>query len=143
MKYYSEVLNKVFDSEDEVISAEAEYADELKKQEENKKLVSKEKKALAQEIEDADVALDKAYKVYEDAKQQVVEVKREADKKCQDIMKEAKKQLKDAQDVKFAKVQKFNDAYGPYSVSYTGDRALKEMNRHLSWFDDIINSFWF
>lgn len=143
MKYYSELLDKLFDSDEALVKAENDFNDQLLKKEEDKKQISKEKKELSQKIEEAEAALDAAYENYEKAKAKVVELKKETDQKCQDIIKEAKLQLKAAQDCKYARVQSFNEKYGPYSVSYTGDRALKEMNRHLSWFDDLINSFWF
>lgn len=156
MKYYSELLDKLFDDDEQLIKEENRYyelthpdvdtetsvsmsAEETS----DKKLISKEKKELSQKIEEADTALDLAYENYEKAKAKVVELKKETDQKCQDIIKEAKKQLRAAQDSKYARVASFNDKFGPYSVSYTGDKALKEMNRHLSWFDDLLNSFWF
>ena len=142
MKFYSEVLDKLFDSEEEVTTAETEYNESLVRQEEAKKKVSKEKKALADEIEKADAELDKAYKYYEDAKQEVLLRKKNVDEECQSIMKEAKEYLKDAQANKLRLVEQFAEKFGSYSVSYTGDRAQKEMNRHLSWFDDLINHFW-
>ena len=143
MKYYSELLDKLFDDDESLVKAENDFNEALLKKEEDKKQISKEKKELSQKIEEAEAALDAAYENYEKAKAQVVELKKETDQKCQDIIKEAKKQLKAAQDSKYARVQSFNEKYGPYSVSYTGDKALKEMNRHLSWFDDLLNSFWF
>lgn len=142
MKFYSEVLDKLFDSEAEVEEAENAHAEKLVKQEENKKQISKEKKALSEEIDKADAELDKAYKYYEDSKQEVLLRKKNVDKECQDIMKEAKEYLKDAQTKKLELLEQFTNKFGSYSVSYTGDRAQKEMNRHLSWFDDLVNHFW-
>lgn len=141
MKYYSDVLDKLFETEDELKKAESLVEEEKKKNEELKKVESKEKKQLSQEIEKADKELDEAYLLYEKAKQDMINLKKETDKKCAEILDNAKKQLKEAQNKKFDCIKKFNDQFGPYKVSYTGDRALTEMNRHFSWFDDLISNF--
>jgi hypothetical protein len=68
MKYYSDVLDKLFETEDELKKAESLVEEENKKNEELKKVESKEKKQLSQEIEKADKELDEAYLLYEKAK---------------------------------------------------------------------------
>lgn len=60
MKYYSEKVKKLFETEDELTSAEAEY-DEKHKQE----LVLKEERTTAaKEVEDAYKVANDAYKEY-------------------------------------------------------------------------------
>ena len=68
MKFYSEVLEKFFDSEAECKKAEEEQLKLEKEQKEKEKIeaaaISKEKKNLANAIEEADLNLSKAYQNY-------------------------------------------------------------------------------
>jgi chromosome segregation ATPase len=60
--YYSKILNKPFDSIDELAAAEAAYLDEIKAKEEK----AAAKKADAQKVEDAFKALNTARKTYKE-----------------------------------------------------------------------------
>lgn len=142
MKYYSEILKKFFDTYDECVVEEKNYLKEQKKIEEDKSNLSvtkkedtkssekqNEKKQLAKEIEAADKIVNEAYLEYTDACTKAQELRKETEKKCSEIIKEARKHLQDAENEKFLAVQKFNDKFGPYVVSYTGEEALKQKNR--------------
>lgn len=74
MRYYSEKLNKLFDSEEELDKAEDEF-DSQKKEIEAKK---EEKKARAKEVEDA-------YKATIIARKEATKIINEADKKYYDL----------------------------------------------------------
>lgn len=52
MRYFSDVLNEKFDTEEELNKAEADYEAKIKAEKERKETLSKERKARAAEIED-------------------------------------------------------------------------------------------
>ncbi len=64
MKYYSEELNKLFDSEKEALKAEKDHAAALKAEEEKKAKVNAERAAAAKEVEAALENLKAAKKEY-------------------------------------------------------------------------------
>ena len=66
--YYSEVLNKRFDTEEECLKAEKEYAEKLAAQKEAEKKAKDEKASRARAVEDA-------YKVFKDAEKAYVELR--------------------------------------------------------------------
>lgn len=98
MKYYSEKLNRVFDTEDEVVKAEKEVED--KKAEEAKK--SEEKKARAEEVK-------KAYAHINDVR-----------KECAVKMDEAYKSFYDLRDA-------FIKDYGSFHLSFYEDGTKSEI----------------
>lgn len=61
MKYYSDELNKLFDSEKELMKAEKDHAAALKAEEEKKAAVNAERAAAAKVVEEA-------LKAYKDAR---------------------------------------------------------------------------
>lgn len=141
MKFYSEKLEKFFDSEAECKDAElkAEQVEEEKK--EIAEVKSNERKQYAKKVEEADKALEEQYLKYEEAKKKIIEIKKKCDEECEKILIEAKKELKQAQDNKFVALEQFNDKFGPYTISYTGDKALKEMRRHFDTNADLFHWF--
>lgn len=64
MKYFSEKLNRLFDSVDECAKAESAHEEALRKQEETKKKLADERAARAKEVEEALQAFYEARKVY-------------------------------------------------------------------------------
>lgn len=141
MKFYSEKLEKFFDTEAECKEAEVK-ADEMEKEKKNLADVkSNERKQYAKVIEEADKILDEEYTKYEEVKKHVIELKKKCDEECEKLLLDAKKELKAAQDKKFAAVQQFNEKFGPYTISYTGDKALKEMRRHFDTNSDLFHWF--
>ena len=64
MKYYSEKLNKLFETENELVSAEKAHDDEVAKQKKAKEAAAAERKARAEEVEKAREAKNKACKHY-------------------------------------------------------------------------------
>ena len=164
MKFYSNLLGKFYDTQEECLAEEKEYekltttkenpqttADNLTQEdcEKLRKFVvdnvtkndSSEKKQYVKKIEEADTNLDAQYLKYNEAKKKVIELKKKNDAECEKILTEARKELKDAQDKKFAAVQLFNEKYGPYKVSYTGEKALQEMRRHIDMSNDFLTWF--
>ena len=89
MKYYSDKLNRLYDSEEELHKAEKEVED----QESKKAALSKEKKERAEEI-------------------------RKAFQKSQDVRSQAIKDIKKADSEYSQLVQAFIRDYGSYHMSY-------------------------
>lgn len=129
MKYYSEETKKFYDTEKELIKAEEEKkATALS--------VSKQKKELSDAITLADETLEKAIADYN-------KIKEEAYQKYLETLKPAKEAVDKAQKDKYEALSAFNDKFGTYMVSYTGDKALKEFERTSQLFNNIFNRFFF
>ena len=152
--FYSEHLDKYFDTEKECQDAEAKYAEAMEaksralaaakeKEEARKNELSKEKKVLADAVDEADKAVSTAYSNLEVVYAEANDILREAKQKANKLVDEAKTQLKNAQQKKFEAVSKFNEKFGTYTTTYTGDRALEELRRATSWVNDIFNNFFF
>jgi hypothetical protein len=60
MKYYSEVLNKMFDDDKELVKAEEEHQKAIQEKEEKEKKLADERKARADEVEEAFKAVAEA-----------------------------------------------------------------------------------
>ena len=145
MKIYSEILNKMFDTEDECVKAEEEYQIEQERKEAEKKAavqaVSKEKKELASAVELAEEALNKAYDEYEIAKEEARKIMEESNKQMLEILNPARDKIKQAQKEKYNAISNFNKKFGLYTAQYTGEKALKEFRRASSWLTDVFNQF--
>ena len=158
MKYYSEILKKVYDTEDSLKAAETEAK---KKEEAN--VAFKNKKALEEEIEAAIAKLNKAYDEYDKAKDEAAAILDESNKKidylnkqitseledsnakAKKLIEEANEKVKAATKEKYDATAKFNEKYGAYIKKYTGEEARKELDRQNnlfdSWFWDWFSSF--
>lgn len=144
MKYFSEVLNKSFDTEKECLEAE-------KKEQTNKQIIeaqkSKHKKELAVAIEDADKQLNEANRLYDVAKQKAVDILEKSNKEVKEILETAEKEVKKANEEKLNAILAFNKEFGAYSVTYTGEKAATEYNNIVKSFQSdlrrFFNNFWF
>lgn len=136
MRFYSDVLKKVFDTEEQLLAEEekAKEAAEAKK-------VTKAK--LAKNVEDADKALDEAYVQLDEAKKAVAELQKEYDAKVDAIMNPAKDCVKDCIKKRAEAIRAFNEKFGVYTTTYTGNRALNEMLKLESTLDKFWNRFYF
>jgi len=159
--FYSEILDKYFDSKSECRRAELQY--QLDKQEKEKAaklaeekrkeetaVASKEKKALADVIEDAEkrvTAAQNDYQVaYDKYKEKITQAKEAYAKAVEDASNEltpAKLAIKEAQKARYEAIKAFNDKYGTYTVAYTGDKAYREMQKTINAINDVFNAFWF
>ena len=155
MKYYSELLDKYFDTENLCRNAEKDYEDAKKKEEAN--LISKDKKILSEAIDAASTELDKAYeeydaasdaacKIFEDSdekiealKNQIVEIMNSTNKKVEDLMTTADNKVKAANKKKCDAITAFSDKYGTYSKTYTGEEAKKEFDRQNRMLNSLIS----
>lgn len=153
MKYYSETLKKLFESEDELVAAE-ERAEKLNKEEQEKKnKISALKKIAATKVEVAVKAYEKAADAYEKKKTEVLEILDKAEQEAADIIneanKEAEKQLqlandefKKAKKAKFDAVAEFNKSYGPFKTTITNEQVEKEYDRFISDLDNWMNKLY-
>ena len=130
MRFYSDELKKFFDTEEQCLAEEekARVAAEEKK-------VTKAK--LAKAIEDAEKELDSAYEALKAAKAQVEALQKEYDLKVDEIMNPAHAKIKECTKQRADAIKKFNDNFGVYTTTYTGNKALNEFTK----FDDLMNHF--
>lgn len=148
MKFYSDVLGKLFDSEEECKQAEEKYNKEKEEKEAERKakaaLVSREKKELSDAVEAAEAKLSKAYEEYDLAKEEVKKILEESNQKALDILNPAKDAIREAQKERYTAISEFNKKYGIYTAQYTGDKAFREFKRATSWIEDFFNKgYWF
>ena len=131
MRFYSDELKKFFDTEEQCLAEE-----EKARQEAEEKKITKAK--LAKAVEDADKDLDEAYAGLEEAKKQVAELQKEYDEKVDAIMNPAYDLIKECTKARANAIKQFNDNFGVYTTTYTGNKALNEFAKTAS----MIDQFW-
>lgn len=131
MRFYSDELKKMFDTEEQCLAEEekARVAAEEKK-------VTKAK--LAKAVEDAEKDLDEAYAGLEEAKKQVAELQKEYDERVDAIMNPARDLIKECTKARAEAIKEFNDNFGVYTTTYTGNKALNEFAKTAN----MIDQFW-
>lgn len=146
MKYYSEVLHKTFDNEKECLKAEETFAEQQKKEVAAKKAeeeaLSKTKKELAKAIEEADKAIDEANKLYDVAQDEAAKILEESNKQVTDILEAARGKVAEAHKQKLEAVRAFNEKFGAYTTTVTGQKAVDEFRRSVQRLDSVWRSFW-
>lgn len=127
MRYYSDELKRFFDTEEQCLAEEekARVAAEEKK-------VTKAK--LAKAVEDADKALEEAYELLGNAKEQVAELQKEYDEKVDAIMNPAHERVKECAKARAEAIKNFNENFGAYTTTYSGDKALNELRKLEEYF---------
>ena len=143
MKYYSEKLSKLFESQEELEKAEVEANEGAVKEEEKLAVTKKEKKELAKAVDDADEALTKAYTEYDLARDEAKKIMSEARDKCKELLAPKETAIKEAERVKWNAIVDFNNKYGRYTRVYTGDEAIREFKRASNIIDNMFKHFWF
>ena len=149
MKYYSETLDKVFETEKELKDAEKADAEEKAKKEEAKLVVKKE----ASEVEEAFKARNAARKEYnvklidlrKAYNKEILEAKEKFEKGLEEISKD-----RDAAEVEYdTKLREFQKAHQNYHITLKdGDNVVTlTSNNKISFpdinkeFDDILDLF--
>ena len=135
MKYYSEDLKKFYDSESDLLKAE----DEAKKQ---KDIAENSRKEMARKIDEANDRIDRAYQSYDAAKKQVNDIINEAKKQVKNILDPAKKEISDAENERMEAIKEFNEKYGVYTETFSGDKAVEQYNRVLNQINSTFENFW-
>ena len=131
MRFYSDELKEFFDTQEQCLAAE-----ETARVEAEEKKVTKAK--LAKAIDDADKALDEAYEGLKLAKEQVEELQKEYDSKVDEIMNPAHDRIKECTKARADAIKEFNDKFGVYTTTYTGNKVLQEFVK----MDDAFNKLW-
>ena len=148
MKYYSDLTNKLYENEKELLKAESDYK-KVQKEKEDKEALrlserSKQKKILANEVEEAEKKVTEANKLYELAQNRAAEILEKSNKEVSDILEEAQKRVEEAEKAKLDALMKFTKEFGSYKTEYTGSKAVEEFHKSMGRFDrtlkDIINS---
>ena len=132
MKYYSETLSKLFDTENELKTAERSFRDKNLQKENTKK-------ELSTRIEAAEAALDAAHKNYEVVREEAAKLMDESNKQIIAMMNEAKEQITAAEKERTDAIVAFNQQFGTYRANYTGERAKRESERVNKMVNDIFS----
>lgn len=131
MRYYSDELKKFFDTQEQCLAAEEKARIDLEE-----KNITKAK--LAKEINDAEKLVDEAYEELECAKKKVCELQKEYDERVDSIMTPAVNRVTECTKIRAEAIKKFNDNYGVYTTTYTGNKALNEYLK----IDNMMNQLW-
>lgn len=135
MKFYSEKLDKLFDTPEELQAAETS---KKKKKAVNEQPVVDEsatvptRKELASAVEAADERVKQAYADYETAKGKAEELSKKYLEEINALLDPAQKAVKEAERLRYEAIRNFNDSYGAYQVTYTGAKAADEMMKAIS-----------
>lgn len=135
MKFYSEKLDKLFDTPEELQAAETP---KKKKKAATEQPVVDEtatvptRKELASAVEAADERVKQAYADYETAKGKAEELSKKYLEEINALLDPAQKAVKEAERLRYEAIRNFNDSYGAYQVTYTGAKAADEMMKAIS-----------
>lgn len=147
MKYYSDITEKVYNTEEELKAAEKEVLDKKEQEEKNKKAlaekntaVSAKKKELSTEIRKQEDAINEAYKELEEARKKANEILAEARKRANAVVKTASDKLDEETQKRRDLITSWNKEFGPYTVTYTGERAEEEYRRTLHRIKSMFES---
>lgn len=143
MKFYSEKLDKLFDTPEALQAAESSR--KKKKAGISEDTVVNEntvptRKELANEVEIADERVKQAYADYETAKSKAKELSKKYLEEINSILDPAQKAVKEAERLRYEAIRKFNDSYGAYQVTYTGAKAADEMMKAISNINSRANT---
>lgn len=140
MKYFSEKLNKTYDTVEALELAEKEYEEKQNALAKATNEVSNEKRKLATAVEAAEKNLADAYAHYDTTIEECKKIQEEANKKITEKLSPAKKLVKEAEKRKYDALVAFNNKYGVYTTTYTGKKAYDEFKRTCAWMDEIFNA---
>lgn len=132
MKYYSDKTKKFYETEEECEKDE-EIFDSYKRRNSNLK------KQLAKKVEDSDKELNDAYDKYKIAKDEASKILKEAEERANAVVNDARAEVVKAQKNKEDTLRNFNEKFGNYTVTYTGEDAVKEFKRAFDWIDNFFN----
>ena len=135
MKFYSEKLDKLFDTPEELQAAETPKK--------KKKVVAEQptvdetatvptRKELATAVEAAEERVKQAYADYETARGKAEELSKKYLEEINAILDPAQKAVKEAERLRYEAIRNFNDSYGAYQVTYTGAKAADEMMKAIN-----------
>lgn len=127
--FYSEVLDKYFDNEEECLRAE------LVKKQEDYKVQEAKKSDLRKKLSDAIEAAEEAVDV---AAQELANVAEKAEEAYNKAVQPYREKLQEAQRARLDAIESFNKQFGMYHKVLTGEAAEKELLRMAK---DYVNMF--
>lgn len=127
MKYYSEILNKSFDSEKACLKAEEDYFSENKKK-------ALQQEALNKDYEDAKAEYQLELKKYETARKNAEDFVKQCSEKYAEMLETAEKSLTQAYD----KMKAAGDAAGKTKEVKSTEAYTSNLSDLLSFFFDYI-----
>lgn len=127
MKYYSEILNKSFDSEKACLKAEEDYVSENKKK-------ALQQEALNKDYEDAKAEYQLELKKYETARKNAEDFVKQCSEKYAAMLETAEKSLAQAYD----KMKAAGDAAGKKTEVKSTEAYTSNLSDLLSFFFDYI-----
>ena len=142
MKVYSEETKKFYETVEECEKAEAEYKAEKEKlaleKADKDKEVSKRKKELSDIVDDAETALNVAYKDYEDVYKKAQEELQTALDVYKSKIFDATENIKKKEEERNKAIRNFNREFGTFKKIYTGEQADREFDRIVNMFDNLF-----
>ena len=129
MLYYSEKLEELFENEESLNSAEAKYDEEQQEKERIEKDKKAEKKRLAKLIEDAEADIDKARDELVKVKEEAMTIVKATEATVNEMLKDAEDKITEAQERRYEAIKNFNEKFGTYTKTYTGDKAYNEFKQ--------------
>lgn len=113
----------------------AEEESAQKEAENEKALASKQKKDLAEKIDNAQQSYNETLDYYLRVKQEAEDNVKKARAEANKTIREAAKEVEKASSARMEAIAEFNRMYGPYRTSLTGDAAKREFDRIMDMFD--------
>ncbi len=139
MLYYSEKLEELFENEESLNSAEAKYDEEQQEKERIEKDKKAEKKRLAKLIEDAEADIDKARDELVKVKEEAMTIVKATEATVNEMLKDAEDKITEAQERRYEAIKNFNEKFGTYTKTYTGDKAYNEFKRNADLMGLLFN----
>lgn len=130
MKYYSDVLNKIYDTEEELVEAEKAFERE-KKDREAAKEAGEAAISVAKEV------LDKVAKEYELAKDKAAEILDTSNKEVEKIMKDAEDAYKKAEEAYFRALWDQKKKFGTYKAKEKAISTCKTFSELSKLMEEI------
>ena len=127
MKYYSEKLDRMFDTEDQLLEEEALFDKEQESEATLKENCKKAIKLAEELIKEAEIEL-------EDAQNQVAQLQEEYDAKVDAIMEPARKKLQSCIEQRNNCIKNYNEKFGPYVQVHCGKDIYGNWSKIFSQF---------
>ena len=142
MKFYSEKLKRLFDTQKELEDAEHEkfLKEQLVKEKENKK--ASEKEEYKKRIENARLVLKECRERYQKAREEAARILEESNAQAEKVLDEAEEPLKQAKNNLQDYITDYTKKFGAYKVTYTGEEAEEKKDSIIDALLSLPRFFW-
>ena len=82
--------------------------------------------------------MEQAYKALKEAKRQDRELFNEYKQKSNDLINPCKEKIKECLNARSEAIKEFNNNFGVYTTTYTGDKALQEFGKFVDLFSNLF-----